>query len=256
MAKSKGFSFRKKRQAAPPDELGGFMDGGLAILDVEGNRVHVTPSKVAASLRYFLARVQLHDSDGLPSRLALTSALVGEGVTYITRSLAAVLAYDTLATVVVVDLNWRRPNGRAGGGRASGSPTPSRTTFPWTRSSSRPPTRASASCRPGAVPVARRPALASGTALAEALDELEERFDHLLLDLPPVLATSEAMNLSQFADSVRARRAPRRDVGGAGRSGARGDAGRRGARRHPQPLRQQHPEAHPPTRRHLIGRTA
>ena len=74
MAKSKGFSFRKKRQAAPPDELGGFMDGGLAILDVEGNRVHVTPSKVAASLRYFLARVQLHDSDGLPTRLAVTSA--------------------------------------------------------------------------------------------------------------------------------------------------------------------------------------
>ena len=37
--------------------------------------------------------------------------------------------------------------------------------------------------------------------MATVLDELEQRFDHLLLDLPPVLATSEAMNLSQFADS-------------------------------------------------------
>ena len=49
----------------------------------------MTPSRVAGSLRYFLARVQLHDAQGLPERLALTSALVGEGVTYVTRSLAA-----------------------------------------------------------------------------------------------------------------------------------------------------------------------
>ena len=200
MAKSKGFSFRKKRQAAPPDELGGFMDGGLAILDVEGNRVHVTPSKVAASLRYFLARVQLHDSDGLPTRLAVTSALVGEGVTYITRSLAAVLAYDTLASVVVVDLNWRRPkdepteDGRGLADTIEADVPLDEVIFPTSnpRLSLVPA---------GAVPLARRPALASGTALAEALDELEQRFDYMLLDLPPVLVTSEAMNLSQFADS-------------------------------------------------------
>ena len=53
----------------------------------------------------------------------------------------------------------------------------------------------------GEVPVARRPALAGSKALVAVLDELEERFDHLLLDLPPVLASSEAMNLSQLADS-------------------------------------------------------
>ena len=33
------------------------------------------------------------------------------------------------------------------------------------------------------------------------LDELEARFDHVLLDLPPVLASSDAMNLSQLADA-------------------------------------------------------
>jgi Mrp family chromosome partitioning ATPase len=53
----------------------------------------------------------------------------------------------------------------------------------------------------GVIPVARRPAIAASTALAGVLDELEARFDHLLLDLPPVLASSEAMNLSQFADA-------------------------------------------------------
>jgi succinoglycan biosynthesis transport protein ExoP len=53
----------------------------------------------------------------------------------------------------------------------------------------------------GAVPVARRPALAQGRPLASLLDQLDERFDHVLLDLPPVLASSDAMNLSQLADA-------------------------------------------------------
>ncbi|MET0577364.1 MAG: hypothetical protein ABW122_01790, partial [Ilumatobacteraceae bacterium] len=53
----------------------------------------------------------------------------------------------------------------------------------------------------GEAAVARRPALAGSKALATVFEELEGRFDHLLLDLPPVLATSEAMNLSQLADS-------------------------------------------------------
>src|SRR4051812_37311600 len=111
MAKSKILAlFKSKRPAAPLDELGGTIDGGLAIIDPDGKRVHMTPARVATALRYFLARVQLHDSKGLPARIALTSALVGEGVTYVTRSLAAVIAYDTESSVAIVDLNWRRPS--------------------------------------------------------------------------------------------------------------------------------------------------
>src|ERR1700754_2345905 len=102
---------RKKRKAPPLDEFGGTADGGLAIIDESGHLVHMTPPRIAGSLRYFLARVQLHDAQGMPERLALTSALVGEGVTYITRSLAAAIAYDTDASVVVVDCTFRRPGG-------------------------------------------------------------------------------------------------------------------------------------------------
>ena len=79
----------------------------------------MTPPRVAGSLRYFLARVQLHDAQGMPERLALTSALVGEGVTYITRSLAAAIAYDTDASVVVVDCTFRRPGAQRGQGPAA-----------------------------------------------------------------------------------------------------------------------------------------
>ena len=109
MAKKKLLSFRAKRPTAPPDEFGGFADGGLAIIDNDGKRIHITPSRVAMALRYFLARVELHSAEGLPSRLALTSALASEGVSFITRSLASVIAYDTESSVVVVDINWRRP---------------------------------------------------------------------------------------------------------------------------------------------------
>ena len=52
----------------------------------------------------------MHDVGGLPNRVAMTSALKGEGVSYVTRSLAAVIAYDTDRSVVVVDTNWRRPD--------------------------------------------------------------------------------------------------------------------------------------------------
>ena len=65
---------------------------------------------------------ELHSSEGLPSRLALTSALVGEGVTFITRSLASVIAYDTrvvgrrrrpqLAAAVASGRDQRRPRSR------------------------------------------------------------------------------------------------------------------------------------------------
>ena len=233
---------RKKRKAPPLDEFGGTADGGLAIIDESGHLVHMTPPRIAGSLRYFLARVQLHDAQGMPERLALTSALVGEGVTYITRSLAAAIAYDTDASVVVVDCTFRRPGAQEGKGRRGRSAK----TTPATPERSEPtdgdadaevlpppladggpsdpaqhPTLADAiendaplddiiintsnprlsMIQAGAVPVARRPALAQGRPLASLLDQLDERFDHVLLDLPPVLASSDAMNLSQLADA-------------------------------------------------------
>jgi Mrp family chromosome partitioning ATPase len=204
MAKAKSFKRRSKRTPHAPDEMGGFADGGLAILsEEEGTRpLHITPSRVASALRYFLARVELHSTDGLPSRLALTSALAGEGVTFIARSLASVIAYDTESSVVVVDVNWRRPTPpKEGEVRPLGLADAVDGVVPLADVIRRTANPRLSLIDAGQVAVARRPALAGSKALANALEELEGQFDHLLLDLPPVLATSEAMNLSQFADS-------------------------------------------------------
>jgi Mrp family chromosome partitioning ATPase len=195
--------FRSNRPAAPLDELGGSADGGLAILDEDNHLVHMTTSRVASSLRYFLARVQLHGTQGLPARLALTSALAGEGVTYVARSLAAVVAYDTPASVVVVDLNWRRPPRESdeGGGHTLGLADAVEDGVPVEKIIVTTSNPRLSLVPAGASPVARRPALAGSQALAAALDELDGLFDYLLLDLPPVLASSDAMNLAQLADA-------------------------------------------------------
>jgi Mrp family chromosome partitioning ATPase len=194
--------FKPRRAATPLDELGGSADGGLAILDRDNNLIHMTPSRVASAMRYFHARVQLHGTEGLPARLALTSALAGEGVTYVARSLAAVVAYDTPASVAVVDLNWRRPpRADVEVPKLLGLADVIEESAPI-ESAIVPTSNPRLSLVPaGVIPVARRPAVASSPALATALDELEQRFDHLLLDLPPVLASSEAMNLSRLADA-------------------------------------------------------
>ena len=69
----------------------------------------MTSSRVAAALRYLLARRHSLGGHQFPGRIAITSALHGEGVTFVTRSLGSVLAYDTESPVVIVDLNWKMP---------------------------------------------------------------------------------------------------------------------------------------------------
>src|ERR1700754_613368 len=84
-------------------------DGELTLLSTMGEVVHVATPPVTESIRYMLARLRL-DGAELPKRLGVTSALRGEGVTYITRSLALVLASDASKNVCIVDLNWAAPS--------------------------------------------------------------------------------------------------------------------------------------------------
>ena len=53
----------------------------------------------------------------------------------------------------------------------------------------------------GIVPVGQRPVLAKSDRLAEVIDELAEHFEHLVLDLPAVLATSDALALALLCDA-------------------------------------------------------
>src|SRR3954454_19745865 len=66
-------------------------DGSLSLVDETGEIIQVTPAPVVESLRYMLARLRLGDAGELPDRLGITSAIRGEGVTFLSRALALVL---------------------------------------------------------------------------------------------------------------------------------------------------------------------
>jgi Mrp family chromosome partitioning ATPase len=203
MAPKSGLLSRRKRRTVSLDELGADPAGGIGILDEDGTVLHMTPSVVAKALRYLLARVDLHEG-GLPHRVALSSALKREGVSYVTRSLAAVLAYDTDRSVVVVDMNWTEPTGPSDDAEADERPPGLAEAvdhdLPVEEVIKRTANPRLSLVPAGSAPVARRHALAGSAALADKLDELADRFDHVLLDLPPVLASSEAMSIAQLAD--------------------------------------------------------
>jgi protein-tyrosine kinase len=176
--------------------------GGVAIVDTEGEPLHVAPPKVATSIRYLLARLQLNDVTGLPVRLALTSSVRGEGVSYVARTLAAVVAHDLERSVCVVELNWwtshapaePRPDARGLAdvvdGRATLDDVLVATNDPglWIAPA-------------GDVAIPHRPVVAKNPALDRLVDDLARLFDHLVLELPPVLVTSDALTLARLCDA-------------------------------------------------------
>jgi Mrp family chromosome partitioning ATPase len=191
----------KSRRTVDLDEFGGTPDGALVIVDKDGAHHHVTPPSAASALRFLLARVQGPSGDGIPGRLALTSALRGEGVTFMTRSLASVIAYDTDASVMIVDLNWTDPKEDGAAGDTKTLVDAVENDIDVDEIIQPTSNRRLSLVAPGAVARPRRTAMAGSRGLAEVLEQLAKRVDHVLLDLPPVLAASDAILLSQLADS-------------------------------------------------------
>ena len=156
--------------------------------------------ETAAALRYLLERIQLNHAAGLPRKLAITSSLSGEGVTFISRALGAVIAHDLERSVCVVELNWwsehtdDRPRGGMAGVIEDGLPIEDAieaTVLPTLHT-----------VRSGTVPSSRRSLLANSTELATVIDQLGTTYDHLILDLPAVLMTSNALTLARLSDAV------------------------------------------------------
>lgn len=174
-------------------------DGGFVVHSEDGEIQLVTPAEVAAGLRYCIAGMLSEGEDQLPRRLAFTSALSGEGVSYITRSFATVLAHDHGRRVCIVDLNWwTRPPGRRGGDPPAGRPgmfealsdpeliadvlVPTEWSDLWMLPA-------------GRAPISARAKLVHSPTLAHTLELLEEHFDHLIIDAPAVLVASDAVAL-------------------------------------------------------------
>lgn len=172
----------------------------LALATAAGTPVMTFSAEVVEALRYILARLKRRGA--LPPALALVAALNGEGVTYVSRALGTVMANDLPATTCVVELNWWRPaaeipaaNGDKGIAAVSRGEVPLaealvETNFPNL-----------VLLPAGYVPRQERTALANSEGLATLLNDLSDRFDYLVLDIPAVLATSDAIPLVSLADA-------------------------------------------------------
>lgn len=184
-------------QVAYPGDTG---DGGLAIFDESGTLLQRSPPAVTAGVRRLVARLEAVERGAMPQIVAITSTLSGEGVTFVSRSLGAVLANDLGKSVVVVELDWALPSDPSeshvglaqvlSGGSTLDSALV-RTGIPGLRL-----------LPAGSTSVSQRPLLARCEALGETIAELRSRFKHIVLDLPAVLATSDALTLATHADAV------------------------------------------------------
>jgi tyrosine-protein kinase Etk/Wzc len=138
--------------------------------------------------------------------LVVTSAAPGEGKTMTAANLAVTLAYDGLR-VLLVDCDIRRPRihglfqlPRSPGLmellRASGDPD-----VPPPRAIRETPVARLSVLTCGALPV-NAANLLSGTRMRVLLAELQEQFDIIVLDTPPVLATADASIVASLTDGV------------------------------------------------------
>jgi len=150
---------------------------------------------VVEALRYMLSRVSRHDP--LPRRLSLLAPLRQEGVTYLARGLAATLAHDLRATVCAVELNWWWPSSLPGdpqpglAGVLTGQITLDAalvfTTDPYL-----------AWLPAGYLDPGQRSLVARSQALEAVLAALSGQFDYLILDVPAIRATSDALPLASL----------------------------------------------------------
>lgn len=184
---------RRKHQAL---EL---QHAGLTLRTHAGQELRYFPPAIVNNFRHMVTE-QVYDG-GLPARIAMIAALRGEGVTYTSLAFALTLAHDIAIEVCVVELNWWHSefgrmvgNPEAAGlstvvaGEASFDEVLIKTDLP------------NLSLLPaGNLPAERRHNIARSGVLRESIERLSQRYDHLILDLPAMLATSDTLALSSLA---------------------------------------------------------
>jgi Mrp family chromosome partitioning ATPase len=171
------------------------------------------PANVVESIRYLVVSLQHQEKEAqLPLRLGLTSALAGEGVSFTSRALGAVVAHDLRERVCVVDLNWT--DERAGKARRRRRKKAESEVVPLGLADS---LRGDATLREvitvtsdprltlvsaGAATPAEAQVFSQSSELAHIISVLERHHDRLILDLPPVLSSSTAISLARHADVI------------------------------------------------------
>jgi Mrp family chromosome partitioning ATPase len=161
------------------------------------------PAELAEALRGIINRSELRDGRPLPQTIALTSAVLGEGVTTVSKSLATLIASEMGRFVCWIDCSWLtgdldgaqddRPNLidiLADDSRMEGAFE----TIPGQPSL--------VSLSPGPVPESQRNLIARSPEFEQLLGILKDEFDQIIFDLPPVLSHANSIALLRQVDAA------------------------------------------------------
>lgn len=163
----------------------------------EGTPLIAFPPRVVDPIRYMVARISRNEP--FPERLLMMASLRQEGVTYLTRALATTMATDLEARICAIELNWWWPSDsfETPGLAAvlSGQITMKEAIVPTGLPN--------LSLLPaGNSGVEKRSMFARSLVLQEMIEQLSQEYDHLILDLPAVRASTDAIPLSSLGTAA------------------------------------------------------
>lgn len=211
--------FRKNKK----DNENTLADYGIPLRTKEGRPITHFPEELLDNLRRMVTRI--HYKDKLPKIISLTSAIRQEGVTYISWAMGATIAADLQKTVCVVELNWwfpteqllftqkdsvaavlngeRKRDNHLEHGRRCWAGLAAVLNGERELDNVRIPTNIeNLSLLPaGHMPRTQRTVWARSRELQEVVAQLSEQFDYVLLDVPAVRTTSDAIPLASLGDA-------------------------------------------------------
>jgi Mrp family chromosome partitioning ATPase len=172
----------------------------LVVRSPDGETWAAFPWTVVDQMRRLISR--MGRKEAAPSRLSFVAALRQEGVTYVSWAYATTLAYDVETSVCLVDLNWWWPSDMFSkvpdcGGLAA--VLTKQTTLSEATVNSGIPNLAILPA--GDLSLHERALFSRSTVLKETIMELAASYDHLVLDIPSVLASPDAIPLASLGDA-------------------------------------------------------
>ncbi len=167
----------------------------------DGTQIISFPIEAIAPFRRMVAHAARNKP--FPARLSMVASLEQEGVSYLTQALAATMAHDMEVTVCIVELNWQRPSEifaslseKGGAAAVLIDDTPLEDALVQTEFPNL------ALLPAGDMDIEKRSILSRSSRLKEMINQLEQKFDHILLDIPAISTCSDVIPLASLSDDA------------------------------------------------------